>query len=82
MLHSLVTELETNIGALFEPILAPVLPVGPSDRQIVQMRDAVVDDSTMAHGRTDDPIAMANQFGDDPLQIIRLECEFGAPHIR
>jgi hypothetical protein len=46
------------------------------------MRDAVVDDSTIAHGRTDHSIAVPEQFADDPLEIIRLDCEFGAPHIR
>ena len=73
---------QRRIGALFEPILASVLPVGPSDRQIVQMRDGIVDDSTIAHGRTDNSIAVAKQFGDDPLQIIRLDYKFGVPHIR
>jgi len=51
-----------------EPISASVLLIGPSDGEFIAVRDRVVDDRSIAHGRSDDPVAPARQSANDLLQ--------------
>jgi hypothetical protein len=45
---------ERVIGAPLEPVSSAVLLIGPSDGQLIEMRDGIIDDRSVAHGRTND----------------------------
>src|SRR6516225_3767453 len=71
---------ERRIGTSLEPISASVLLIGPPDGQLVEVHDRVVDDRSIAHGRSDDPVSPARQSANDLLEAILLDGELAARH--
>jgi hypothetical protein len=56
--------------------------IGPSDREVVENRNRVVDDGTLAHDRANDPVAAAREAADNLLQNIPLDRDLGAEPAR
>ena len=73
---------ERPVAAPFEPISPAILLIGPSHGQFIELRDHVVDNCSIAHGRANDPVAPACQSVEDPLQAVLLDCELGVDHLR
>jgi hypothetical protein len=73
---------ERVIGAPLEPISPAVLLIGPSNGQLLDPRDRVIDDRPVAHRRADDPVALTRQSVNDPLQVILPDRQLGAQHLR
>ena len=73
---------ERSVAAPLEPISPTVLLIGPSHGQFIEAPNGLVDDRTIAHRRADNPVALARQSVNDPLQGILLNREVGAEHIR
>jgi hypothetical protein len=68
---------QRRIGASLDSVSSGVLSIGPSDRQIVEMRNGVVDDGAVAHTRAHDPVSAVRQGVDDALQDMLFDHELG-----
>ena len=73
---------QRRVGAPLEAVFAGVLSIGPADRQLIEDRNGVVDDSPVANGRADHPIAAAREAADNLLQHIPLDRDLGAEPAR
>lgn len=73
---------QRHVGAPLEPVTPGVLLIGPSDREVIENRNRVVDDGTLVHDRADDPVAAAREATDNLLQNIPLDSDLGAEPAR
>ena len=72
---------ERPVAASLERVSPAVLLISPSDRQFIEAPNGLVDDRVIAHGWADNPVALARQCVNDPLQGMLLNREVSAEHI-
>ena len=73
---------QRRVGAPLNPVAPCVLPIGPSDGEIFETRDSVVNNGAVAHRRTNHLVPAVRQAADDALQDIPLDHELGAERLR
>jgi hypothetical protein len=71
---------ERLVATPFEPISSAILLVGVPDGQFIEASDRVVNDRSVAHGRSNDSVALTHQNVDDALQTLPLDRERSTQH--
>ena len=73
---------QRRVTALFDPVAPCVLPIGPSDGEIFETRDSIINNGAVAHRRANHLVATVRQGVEDLSQILPVDCELGAEHPR
>ena len=73
---------QRRIGAPLDAVPPGILPIGPSDGEVFETLDSVVNDGAVAHGRANHPAPAVRQGVDHLLQNIALDDELGAALLR